>query len=132
MVKSLYPNIIIVSSMNGIDLSGLTVVERAIIIKKMKEQGFVKGFPDLEVIIPNGKTLYFELKQPNGKGVQSKEQKVVESQLTELGHSYVLLNSIESFFKHLNTELGTEYCQRLYEAYNGEFSDEMIKNQYGL
>lgn len=130
--RHFYKNLIIVSSMNGVNLSQLKPTQRAIIVKNMKLQGFVKGFSDLEVILPKGKVLYVELKRPDGKGVQSQDQKNVESKLKTLGHSYFLINSIEGFFKVVNDHLDLEYRLSLLEAYKGDFNTKQLKEQYSI
>lgn len=55
-------------------------------VAKLKATGLSKGFPDLEVFIGNGKSLYIEMKRKKG-GVVSEEQKKWITWLNDNGYS---------------------------------------------
>ena len=59
------------SSGNGF---ALNTQDNVMYMAKLKASGLSKGFPDLEVFIGNGKSLYIEMKRKKG-GVVSEEQK---------------------------------------------------------
>ena len=61
----------------------------------LKATGLLKGASDLIVILPNGKLMFVELKQP--KGIQSLEQKDFESRVKILGFEYHIIKSLEEF-----------------------------------
>lgn len=55
-------------------------------VAKLRASGLSKGFPDLEVFIGNGKSLYIEMKRKKG-GVVSEEQKKWITWLNDNGYS---------------------------------------------
>lgn len=55
-------------------------------VAKLRATGLSKGFPDLEVFIGNGKSLYIEMKRKKG-GVVSEEQKKWINWLNDNGYS---------------------------------------------
>lgn len=63
---------------------------------RMRDEGVKRGVPDVHWPMPNGTyhSLYIEMKRPKTKGKaagrQSPEQEVWESNLTALGHQYVI------------------------------------------
>lgn len=61
----------------------------------LKATGLLKGASDLIVILPNGKLMFVELKQP--KGIQSLEQKDFENRVKLLGFEYHIVKSLEEF-----------------------------------
>jgi len=61
----------------------------------LKATGLLKGASDLVVILPNGKLIFVELKQP--KGVQSPEQKDFENRVILLGFEYHIIKSLDEF-----------------------------------
>ena len=63
----------------------------------LKATGLLKGASDLVVILPNGKLIFVELKQP--KGVQSPEQKDFENRVILLGFEYHIIKSLDEFKK---------------------------------
>jgi len=62
--------------------------------KTLKNTGLLPGASDLLVVIPN-KTIYVEVKTE--MGVQSTQQSDFQQRVTELGHSYHLVRSLEMF-----------------------------------
>lgn len=54
-------------------------------------RGSARGWPDLEIFVPRGITLFFEIKAPGGKPTLLQEHRIEE--LRALGHSaYVIDN----------------------------------------
>lgn len=104
MFRTLYPSCVLNLSLNGISLNGLPTLNKAQLIAQAKRQGMEVGMPDLSIYLPKGVVLNLEFKRPNG-GVQSPDQKLIESKLKALGHNYHLVRSIEEVFEliSLNT-----------------------------
>ena len=98
MLRTLYPSFLLNLSLNGISLAGLLPKQKSQLIMQAKREGLTTGTPDLLVYLPDGKVLNLEFKRPDGKGVQSDDQLVVQQQLTILGHNYYLINSIDQVF----------------------------------
>lgn len=71
------------SSGNGF---ALNTQDNVMYMAKLKASGLSKGFPDLEVFIGNGKSLYIEMKRKKG-GVVSEEQKKWITWLNDNGYS---------------------------------------------
>ena len=69
--------------------------------KDVKEQSYKKatgmmaGVADLILLMPNGKTIFVEMKTE--KGTQSDDQKVFESAVLKLGFTYIVCRSFETF-----------------------------------
>jgi hypothetical protein len=61
----------------------------------LKATGLLKGASDLVVILPNGKLMFVELKQP--KGIQSIDQKDFENRVKILGFEYHIIKSLDEF-----------------------------------
>lgn len=55
--------------------------------------GLLSGVSDLCVALPNGKTLWVEVK--TAKGAQSETQKAFQKRMSELGHNYEIWRSID-------------------------------------
>lgn len=55
-----------------------------------------KGFPDLEIYVPNGKSILIELKRAKG-GRMSKEQKEWQGYLQKNGYNHHVVKSFEEF-----------------------------------
>lgn len=75
------------------DGNGLSLTPKGMMQKTVC--GAMKGWPDLAILLPEGRTLWIELKIDNGgksgrktKGRLSKEQKDMEKVMKELGHRY--------------------------------------------
>lgn len=112
-VNTFYPKLILVASLNGISLKGLSIKQRAILIADMKKQGLVTGESDTMVLLPEGKSLHIELKV--GKNKQSEDQIKYEKKLKSLGHNYYIAKSSAEYFDIINTHLDLEYRQQAYE-----------------
>ena len=98
MFRTLYPDLILNLSLNGISLNGLSALNKAQVIAQAKREGMETGIQDLTIYLPEGKVLNLEFKRPNG-GVQSEDQKKVEAKLLALGHNYHLVKSVEQVFE---------------------------------
>ena len=96
MVRILYPDVLLSLSLSGIKLNG-SYIENAKTIKALVPQGFERGLPDLTIYLPEAQILNLEFKRPKG-GVQSDDQQLIESKLTELGHNYYLVRSTSEVF----------------------------------
>lgn len=80
-----------------------------------KREGALAGVSDL-IIVLQGRTVYVEIKSPNGKGRQSDSQKEFEREITARGHEYLLWDNwaeVESFINaervnkgHLEIKIG--------------------------
>ncbi|NBW16395.1 MAG: hypothetical protein EBR82_51285 [Caulobacteraceae bacterium] len=57
---------------------------------------------DLQIYLMGGRTLYWELKSPTGK--QSDEQKKRQDELTNLGHDYKVIRSLEQALSELGAK----------------------------
>ncbi len=75
------------------DGNGLSLTPKGMMQKTVC--GAMKGWPDIAILLPEGQTLWIELKMDNGgksgrktKGCLSKEQKDMEKVMKELGHRY--------------------------------------------
>lgn len=69
-------------------------------IQVHKARGYVKGQPDLVVLLPSGQVLLVEIKEKNGR--QSTEQKIYQAAAENLGFRYVIWRSLADaveFFK---------------------------------
>ena len=98
MLRTLYPSLLLNLSLNGISLKGLSSKQKSQLIMQAKREGLTTGIPDLLIYLPEGKVLNLEFKRPDGKGVQSSDQVEVQQQLTNLGHNYYLVSSIDQVF----------------------------------
>lgn len=111
MITEFYPEFLIILSLSGTQLNG-TPQQKAKILNTWKEQGFRKGLPDFTLCLPEGRVIHIELKTPNGTGVQSKDQKEVETKLIYLDHKYYLCNSTQCVFDAINKNLPLDYSKR--------------------
>lgn len=62
----------------------------------------MKGMSDIQIFLPNGKTLHPEMKRPKGK--RSPEQTVWAENLQRFGHSCQVIESVDDLLKMLNAE----------------------------
>ena len=88
-----YPNLLMWSSLNGVNLSGAKNKYQTIV--ELKKQCMIKGVSDLYVALPEGKGLHIELKVGNNK--QSDDQVQIEQTLNNLGHKYYVVKSLAEF-----------------------------------
>lgn len=76
---------------------------------RLKAQGVMAGVSDLILILPR-KIYFIELKNPNGKGRQSPNQRWFEEQVTALGYKYLIWDKcpqVEDFINAHRKEVGT-------------------------
>ena len=104
MFRTLYPDLILNLSLNGISLNGLSALNKAQVIAQAKREGMETGIQDLTIYLPEGKVLNLEFKRPNG-GVQSEDQKKVEAKLLALGHNYHLVRLLNKYLNLLQITL---------------------------
>lgn len=67
----------------------------------LKREGLLAGVSDLIIVLQN-KIIFVEIKNPNGKGRQSENQKEFEQEIKKRGHDYFIWDSwpqVEAFIK---------------------------------
>lgn len=64
---------------------------------KFKAMGVIKGVSDLVLILPMGRVIWIELKTP--AGTQQPAQREFEAKVTQRGHTYLIIRSLEEFQK---------------------------------
>lgn len=81
-----------------------SIVNKAVsqVLDKMRSTGMSSGVSDTIVVLPN-KTLFCEFK--TSVGVQSTSQKEFQQIVTDLGHEYHLVRSLEQFKEIINENL---------------------------
>ena len=85
---------------NGIHLNLKDRAASARYMKYLKSEGFRPGVADLVLLLPNGRSIYVEVK--SGKGRQSDNQKEFQNKIESLGFTYLLwrsLDDVEEFLK---------------------------------
>lgn len=97
-----YPNLLMWSSLNGVNLSGAKNKYQTIV--ELKKQCMVKGVSDLYIALPDGKSLHIELKV--GSNGQSNDQKEIQIALTNLGHKYYVVKSLADFKRVMEDNYG--------------------------
>ena len=83
-----YPDLIIYAVPNG----GSRNVREA---QRLKAEGVLAGVADLVVLLPQGKSLYIEMKVKGNR--QTENQKAFQGKAITLGHSYTVCYSFEEF-----------------------------------
>ena len=91
-----YPNLVIYAVPNG----GSRNVREA---QRLKTEGVLAGVADLVVLLPQGKSLYIEMKVKGNK--QTLNQKEFQQKAEALGHKYYVCYSFEDFEKVVKQEL---------------------------
>ena len=125
MFRTLYPDLILNLSLNGISLNGLSTLNKTKVIAQAKREGMETGIQDLTIYLPEGKVLNLEFKRPNG-GVQSEDQKKVETKLLALGHNYHLVRSIEQVFDLISLNTTLEFRTSQYKQLSLHNEGEII------
>jgi hypothetical protein len=69
----------------------------------LKAQGVKAGVPDLFVLLPQGHSLWIEMKTPTG--AVRKEQKAFMDKAADLGHAVHVIRSIEDFKSLITQQL---------------------------
>lgn len=124
MLRVLYPSLVLNLSLNGISLNGLSPTQRAQLIRQAKLEGMETGIQDLTIYLPNAVVLNLEFKRPKG-GIQSEDQKLIESKLQALGHTYELVRSIPQVFDLIAIYTNSEFRRE-------QFNTLIIPNYYGI
>lgn len=70
---------------------------------KMKALGVVPGVADFELILPNGRVAFIEMKTPFGS--LSDEQKRFCAMVVQRGHVYLVVRTFEKFQETIKTLL---------------------------
>lgn len=91
------PRLLIHSVPNGISTGDPKILDH------LNKTGMVKGVADLLIHLPNGKCLHAECK--TSTGVQSKEQKEIQSRIESLGGIYFIFRNIDEFWQNVNKHL---------------------------
>jgi len=125
MIRTLYPSLILNLSLNGISLDGLSVAQRAQLIRQAKLEGMEPGIQDLTLYLPGSKVLNLELKRPKG-GTQSPDQKRIESRLTSLGHNYYLVRSTKEVFALIAECTDLAFRRRQYASLTIQVKDDVL------
>lgn len=115
MIRALYPTLVLNLSLNGISLDGLSATQRAQLIRQAKLEGMETGIHDLTIYLPDSKVLNLEFKRPNG-GVQSPDQKLIESKLIELNHNYYLVRSAKEVFDLIAEHTANEFRYKQFDS----------------
>jgi hypothetical protein len=68
--------------------------------KIMKNEGVMAGVADLEILLPNGRCLFIEMK--TAKGRQSEAQRGFQKWCDDNGHTYMVCRSLEGFIEVVN------------------------------
>lgn len=63
----------------------------------LKREGVMAGVSDLVALLPDGRTVLFEVKTAKGK--QQDTQKEFQRRSEELGHRYYIVRSLEEFIE---------------------------------
>lgn len=79
-LRELFPHGEVHHSPNAIGLSGFSIAKQ---IKQARDMGTVKGWPDLTVIIPGPRILFFEVKAPGN--YPDADQRALHDRLRALG-----------------------------------------------
>ena len=81
-----------------------SIVNKAVsqVLDKMRSTGMTSGVSDTIVVLPN-KTLFCEFK--TSVGVQSQAQKEFQQIVTDLGHEYHVVRSLEQFKEIINENI---------------------------
>ena len=128
-VKFFYPEFVINVSLNGINLSKLNSTDRYKLINQLKQNHFEKGLPDVDLSLPEGKTLHLEYKKPSG-GTQSNEQKDIEQQLTKLGHSYTIIEDNDTLFKLIADNTSEMYRIKQFKEQTKDMVGDTLTKSY--
>lgn len=91
-----YPHLIIYAVPNG----GSRNVREA---QRLKTEGVLAGVADLVVLLPQGKSLYIEMKVNGNR--QTDNQKEFQEKVTSLGHTYAVCYTFEEFQKIIENQI---------------------------
>lgn len=96
--RYVYPQYIIYATPNG----GTRNPAEA---KRLKAEGVLAGVADLTILLPQGKSLYIEMKIKGNK--QTEHQKDFQQKAEALGHTYAVCYSFEEFKRIVEEQLTT-------------------------
>lgn len=85
-----YPQLVIYAVPNG---GSRNVLEA----QRLKAEGVLAGVADLVVLLPQGKSLYIEMKVKGNR--QTQNQKDFQNKVIALGHTYAVCYTFEEFQK---------------------------------
>ena len=91
-----YPHLVIYAVPNG----GSRNVREA---QRLKAEGVLAGVADLNVLLPNGKIIYIEMKVKGNR--QTDNQKAFQQKAEALGHTYAVCCSFEEFKDIIEKEI---------------------------
>ena len=91
---------------NGVLLPGNSK-QRAIMGRRLKEEGLLPGASDLFLFIPSGELHGMAIELKTRTGTQSDEQKAFEAAMLEQGYGYVMPRSLNECIKAVNMYLET-------------------------
>lgn len=129
MIKTLYPSLVLNLSLNGISLNGLSSIQKSRIIRQAKLEGMEKGIQDLSVYLPDSQILNLEFKRPKG-GTQSKDQKLIESKLQYLNHTYYLVRTPTEVFKLIANNTSTIFRKQEFNSLNIPTDGNILTNKF--
>lgn len=93
-----YPHLVIYAVPNG---GSRNVCEA----QRLKSEGVLAGVADLTILLPQGKSLYIEMKVKGNR--QTPNQKEFQQKAEVLGHKYYVCYNFEEFEKVVKQELIT-------------------------
>lgn len=129
MLRTLYPSLVLNLSLNGISLNGLSPTQRAQLIRQAKLEGMETGIQDLTIYLPNAVVLNLEFKRPKG-GVQSDDQKLIESKLISLGHNYKLVRSTKEVFALIAEYTDPDFRRRQFTSLTIQVKDDFLSEPF--
>lgn len=91
-----YPRLVIYAVPNG----GSRNVREA---QRLKAEGVLSGVADLVVLLPQGKSLYIEMKVKGNR--QTQNQKDFQKKVITLGHTYAVCYTFEEFQKVVENQI---------------------------
>ena len=94
--RSQYPHLIIYAVPTG----GSRNVREA---QRLKSEGVLAGVADLVVMLPQGKSIYIEMKVKGNR--QTDNQKEFQNKAIALGHTYAVCYSFEEFQQIIENQL---------------------------
>ena len=74
---------------------------------RLKAMGMRPGWPDMEILLPGGKVVFFEFKTKTGR--QSTSQKEIQLLLEAIGHQYFIIRSVEDFIRVVEPIIAANY-----------------------
>lgn len=69
---------------------------------KLKAEGVMAGVADLCLMLPDGKTVWIEVKREKPKGRLNEAQKAFQAKCDALGHKYHIVYNLDDFIKLLS------------------------------